>query len=85
MIAIIAVCPEKEVMMSRIAQKARKRQNRSLKRQEEHKKRMVEALTKPPEDEEALSRRNMYGKADLTAYYALFNVLNPDRKPRYGF
>ena len=46
---------------------------------------MVEALTKSPEDEEALSRRNMYGKADLTAYYALFNVLNPDRKPRYGF
>ncbi len=69
--------------MSRIAQKARKRANRSLKRREVHKEHMIEVLSKAPEDEQ-LSRRNMYGNLDLTAYCGMFNVMNPDRKPRYG-
>ncbi len=65
--------------MSRESQKARKRANRCIKRQEEYLQNMIEKW-----DLEKLSRRDMCGKLDLTAYYAIFNTMNPDRK-RYGF
>lgn len=66
--------------MSRESQKARKRANRCIKRQEEYLQNMIEKYVEP----EQLSRRDMCGKLDLTAYYAIFNTMNPDRK-RYGF
>ena len=58
--------------MSRVTQKARRRQNRRMKRCEEHRQK-----------EESLNRKNMYGNTDLTAYYAIFNTMHPN-KPRYG-
>lgn len=74
--------------MSKESQKARRRANRSIKRGEEHLLRMkalyatVEDNT--PDGEERFSRKNTYGNADPTAYYALFNIENPN-SPRYGF
>lgn len=66
--------------MSRESQKARKRANRCIKRQGAHLQNIIEKYVEP----EQLSRRDMCGKLDLTAYYAIFNTMNPDRK-RYGF
>lgn len=82
--------------MSRNNQKAKRRRNRQAKRYEEHLlntcpdgkqlicrnmfARNVGANT--PDGE--IARKNIYGNADLTAFYALWNIENPER-PRYGF
>ena len=72
--------------MSRNNQKARRRGNRQIRRREEHERSILalNAGDNTPDGEERFSRKNTYGNADPTAYYALFNIENPKR-PRYGF
>ena len=72
--------------MSRDNQKARRRGNRRIRRREEHERSILalNAGDNTPDGEERLSRKNAYGNADPTAYYALYNIDNPKR-PRYGF
>ena len=72
--------------MSRDNQKARRRGNRQIRRREEHERSILalNAGDNTPDGEERLSRKNAYGNADMTAYYAIYNITNPKRQ-RYGF
>ena len=72
--------------MSRNNQKARRRGNRQIRRREEHERSILalNAGVHALDGEERLSRKNAYGNADMTAYYAIYNIDNPKR-PRYGF
>ena len=78
--------------MTKEQMKAKRRANRRLKRQSEHQQRMTEKheafLAKAAEADrlelEQLTRKNQYGKTDLTAYYGILNAERPKHLRVYG-
>ena len=71
--------------MTKAELKAKRRANRSAKRQEEHLAVVEQQKEQWREEElERLSRKNQYGKKDLTAYYGILNSERSERNSVYG-
>ena len=84
--------PGKEPVMTKEDWKAKKRANRRLKRQQEHRDRVIKEhedfvakLEERQDDEEWFGKRNpIHGKKDLTAYYGILNSERPKASRVYG-
>ena len=78
--------------MTKEEMKAKRRANRRIKRQEEHQQRMTEkhesicaqAAADDRKAIERLTKKNQYGKSDLTAYYGILNAERPEHLRVYG-
>ena len=75
--------------MTKAELKAKRRANRSMKRQAEHAERMVQeqvARNNKIADQfnERLEKRNKYGNKDLTAFYGILNAERPADRRVYG-